>query len=332
MIAPAPNSAFLEGTDIYLHAIAQDDTRGVGYIEFAVNSQVKGRVDAAEGGQPFLDATIPWTVAGGVDRREVSATAYSPDGQQLGSVEGVGVTIVPAESAQPVRLLAPVNGSVFAQGTEVQFHAFAVDPDPDRRVDRVEFRLDDNPPLAAPITIQRDDLATYVTSWPSGTPQTHRIIVQAFRADGTLIGQDEATFAVSDNPLASVSAEMTSLEADQAGQTVELPDSAPTLGAADQPQTAPTVPSGPRGVVTAETGANVRSGPDDIQYPIVDRLQFGQEVTITGRGTDNSGGNWWTVEYETSNGALASGWVYAGLITLNEGDGSDVPLATPTSQ
>lgn len=95
--------------------------------------------------------------------------------------------------------------------------------------------------------------------------------------------------------------------------------------------TIPTVtssPSGPYAIVTSEfEQINIRSGPDNVIYPIIGVLVAGQRVTALGR---TAGGSWVEIEYPGVPGGVA--WVYAYLVELK----GNVPVVelppTPTPQ
>ena len=95
--------------------------------------------------------------------------------------------------------------------------------------------------------------------------------------------------------------------------------------------TIPTVtssPSGPIAIVTSEYDQiNVRSGPDNVIYPIVGVLVAGQRVIALGR---TAGGNWVQIAYPGVPGGTA--WVYAYLIELQGNVPIVEPPPTPTPQ
>ena len=87
-------------------------------------------------------------------------------------------------------------------------------------------------------------------------------------------------------------------------------------------------PSGPIAIVTSEYDQiNIRSGPDNVIYPIVGVLVAGQRVTALGR---TPGGSWVQIVYPGVPGGTA--WVYAYLVELR----GNVPIVeappTPTPQ
>lgn len=95
--------------------------------------------------------------------------------------------------------------------------------------------------------------------------------------------------------------------------------------------TIPTVtssPSGPYAIVTSEYDQiNIRSGPDNVIYPIVGVLVAGQRVTALGR---TAGGSWVQIEYPGVPGGTA--WVYAYLVELKGNVPVVEPPPTPTPQ
>jgi len=95
--------------------------------------------------------------------------------------------------------------------------------------------------------------------------------------------------------------------------------------------TIPTVtssPSGPIAIVTSEyEQINIRSGPDNVIYPIIGVLVAGQRVTALGR---TAGGSWVEIEYPGVPGGVA--WVYAYLVELKGNVPIVEPPPTPTPQ
>ena len=87
-------------------------------------------------------------------------------------------------------------------------------------------------------------------------------------------------------------------------------------------------PSGPIAIVTSEYDQiNIRSGPDNVIYPIVGVLVAGQQVTALGR---TAGGSWVQIEYPGVPGGTA--WVYAYLVELRGNVPIVEPPPTPTPQ
>jgi hypothetical protein len=98
-----------------------------------------------------------------------------------------------------VLVLAPVNGSVFAEGAQVQLYATALDPG--GHAARIEFRIDDVPvgEAAAPVSGGQDALLAR-TVWTAADKRGHLLTVEAFRADGSSMGLSDVTLQVTDQP------------------------------------------------------------------------------------------------------------------------------------
>jgi hypothetical protein len=78
-------------------------------------------------------------------------------------------------------------------------------------------------------------------------------------------------------------------------------------GATDTP-----MPGGSAPIVTAqEEGANVRSGPSSISYPVVGRLQPGETASAIGVSPHHE---WIQISF-----AGGTGWVYTAFVTLSPG-------------
>ena len=99
--------------------------------------------------------------------------------------EAVDIQTVPL-----VLLLAPVNGSIYAEGTQVELAAIAQDSL--ALVSRLEFRVDDVPvgDVAAANPDGQPSLEARLT-WTAEGKQGHLITVEGFRADGSSLGIDE---------------------------------------------------------------------------------------------------------------------------------------------
>ncbi|MGZ6316266.1 MAG: SH3 domain-containing protein [Anaerolineales bacterium] len=99
-------------------------------------------------------------------------------------------------------------------------------------------------------------------------------------------------------------------------------------GATDTP-----LPAGSAPFVTAqEEGANVRSGPSSVIYPVIGRLGVGETAPAIGVSPHHE----W-IEISFPGGARGSGWVYTAFVTLSPGFLPEVEppptpqqLATPT--
>jgi hypothetical protein len=77
----------------------------------------------------------------------------------------------------------------------------------------------------------------------------------------------------------------------------------PTAAPTEVPPSATPPPQEPR--VLAEGSVNLRSGPDRA-YPVIGRLNAGQEVGIVGR---NASGDWWRIEWAGNGQAWVAGTV-----------------------
>ena len=92
-------------------------------------------------------------------------------------------------------------------------------------------------------------------------------------------------------------------------------------GATDTP-----LPSGSAPFVTAqEEGANVRSGPSSIIYPVIGRLGVGETAPAVGVSPHHE----W-IEISFAGGRGGTGWVYTAFVTLSPGFLPEVePPPTP---
>lgn len=202
-----------------------------------------------------------------------------------------------------VVILAPLNGSVIAEGVEVPLCAIAQDVGPG--VTRLEFRVDDVP-VGEVLAEQLDGQSSLVgqVDWTAAGTTGHLVTVEAFRADGSSLGISDVTVRVIEKPVAQLP---------QVGQT------AGDTGATPIPTLtpAPTLAILP-GVAAHVTSAdlNVRQGPGT-SYPVVGSLRQGDVVEIVGR---NAASDWWAITYSSG-----TAWVFASLLQP-EGDVSHVPL------
>ncbi len=110
------------------------------------------------------------------------------------------------------------------------------------------------------------------------------------------------------------------------GVLLLAPPHAPAL--AQAPADTPAAGSAPF-VTAQEEGANIRSGPSSIIYPVIGRLQPGETATAIGVSPFHE---WIEIEYGGS-----AGWVYTAFVTLSPGflpvveaPPTPTPLATPT--
>lgn len=235
-----------------------------------------------------------------------------------------------ADNRPLVALLAPVNGSVYAEGAVV--HLYAIAQEPVTGVARIEFRVDDAP--VGEIVAEQPEGQTSldgVVQWTATGRTGHLITAEGFRANGSSLGLSDAAVRVVGRP-----AEQATADALGAGQPTpdatsppapELPDPEPTN---EPPPNEPQEPQQPAALVVEGVPAivttpdlNVRQGPGTA-YPSVGTLPEGETITIIGRNADSS---WWAISYQGG-----SAWVFAGL-TAPQGDVSDVPLvAAPPLQ
>jgi len=205
------------------------------------------------------------------------------------------------ERAPLVVALAPVNGSVYAEGTRLALYAIAQDTG--AGVARITFRMDDivvgeviaDDPAGVPSLFARAD-------WTAVHKRRHLLTVEAFRADGSLLGVQDVSLQVTDAPgAAASSAPSSGVEA-----TPDLaPTDLPTLDAAQGPLAQ---------IAVAEL--NVRAGPGT-GYEVVGVLTQGAQVPVTGLSAD---GTWLAVSLPGG-----AGWVFAELVTVS-GDLTAVPV------
>jgi hypothetical protein len=224
---------------------------------------------------------------------------------------GTGTNV---QTAPLVLLLAPVNGSTYAEGTQVGLHAIAQDSL--TGVSRIEFRVND----IAIGDVPADDPGGQPSleaqfAWTATGKQGHLITVEAFRADGSSLGLNEVAVTVTGKPSAQTGTPPpgTQEAGPGVGTVVPTPDSAanPTAQPGDMG-----ILSGPFARVNTPS-LIVRQGPGTTYLPVGDLAQ-GEQVLIVGRNADTS---WWAVSY-----ADGTGWVFASLVIV-EGDASQVPLA-----
>jgi hypothetical protein len=205
-----------------------------------------------------------------------------------------------------VLLLAPVNGSVIAEGATIALHAIAQDML--AGVARIEFRANEFPvgEVLSDSPGGQPSLDAIV-QWTATGTTGHLITVEAFRADGASLGFRDVVVRVVDQPRGQVA------ESDGTSPTAPTAAPAPT-----EPASPPTLEI-PLTGVTAQINTpelNVRQGPGT-NYPTVGTLRQGEQVQIVGRNTDST---WWAIAY--SSGIA---WVFAEL-TIPDGDVSQVPL------
>lgn len=228
-----------------------------------------------------------------------------------GSVEVV-------ETSARVLFVAPVNRLVdpaipeYARGAQIRFRAVAVDTQ--AGVYRIVFSVDERvigEVFSTDPTGERYLDATAV--WSASEPKGYGITVVAYRADGSLLGQDQRSIRVVDRSanvfLPPASPTTTTLPT---ATGAALPASA-NGGLAAEP-VGPAV-SGPQAQVNVAT-LNVREGPG-INFGVVGTLFQGEQIAIVGR---SSTGEWLAISLE---GRTA--WVFANLTTF-AGDVFQLPL------
>ncbi|GAB4418332.1 MAG: hypothetical protein Kow00106_14300 [Anaerolineae bacterium] len=204
------------------------------------------------------------------------------------------------ERAPLVLILAPVNGSTYAEGTRVALQAIAQDSA--SGVARLEFRMDDivigtataDNPAGTPSLLARAE-------WIATEQRKHLLTVEAFRADGSSLGVSDVSLQVIRPP----------------GATEMTPTSPPDVTATPsvQPPDGGALTAGPVARINVND-LNVRAGPGTT-YPVLGTLAFGTEVPVTGRIAD---GTWVAISF---NGM--TGWIFAELAIL-EGDLNAVPV------
>ena len=232
-----------------------------------------------------------------------------------------------------VALIAPVNGSTYAEGAIVQLYAIAQDSL--SGVTRIEFRVDDAP-VGEVTSPQPEGQASLegIVQWTATGGTGHLITVEGFRANGSSLGLSDAAVRVAARPAEQATANALGLDTSSADNTPapapDLPSPEPTTGqpvpqATSQPTSppantpeAPAAPAAASGIPATVNTAElyVRQGPGTA-YPTVGILHQGDTIQIVGRNADSS---WWAVSYESG-----TAWVFAGL-TSPQGDVSQVPL------
>lgn len=211
-----------------------------------------------------------------------------------------------ARSRPLVLLVAPVNGSVYAEGAQVELYAVAQDA---AGVARLEFRIDEGPLAGSPAAAPGSDgsLSARAT-WTAQGIQGHLVTVEAFRADGSSMGTADVAVTVVQPA---------------GGSSAPPPSAAPAV----QPTAIPTPTTAPatsldQGILTGplaranQDGVTIRQGPGTT-YPSVGTLSQGQAVQIVGHSSDSA---WWAIAF---GGGTA--WVFAQLVAV-EGDLTGVPL------
>ncbi|MBN1679284.1 MAG: SH3 domain-containing protein [Anaerolineae bacterium] len=246
----------------------------------------------------------------------------------LSATSNEGDAEVEAITSSPlVLLLAPVNGSTFAEGAEVQLHAIAQDTG--LGVARIEFRVDDAP-VGDVASSQPDGQETLDANivWVAAGAAGHLVTVEAFRSDGSSLGLSDAAVKVMTAPGALPAGSETEIQA-APGETVpaeqppEQPpaDALPAEGEPVEPAAPPDTTGSPM-IEAATPSLNVRQGPGT-DYPAVGTLSQGERADIVGRNED---GSWWAISFGSG-----TAWVFGGL-TTTVGDVSQVPLVAAPAQ
>lgn len=213
-----------------------------------------------------------------------------------------------------IMLIAPVNGSVFAEGASVALYA-VVQAAP-VTVARIEFRVDDVP--VGEVRSDQPEGQTMLEGtvlWTAAGQTGHLITAEAFQPNGASLGLSDAGIRVVGQPnptLASAQPPPTSAEAG--------PATAPV-----QPTVEIIVPTNTAVILTGSVSGtllNVRQGPGT-NFPTLGTLTAGDPLQIIGRNADST---WWAITY---NGGTA--WVFGELIAI-QGDTSQVPLMDGPAQ
>lgn len=243
----------------------------------------------------------------------------------LGTPSESNIVTEDIEARPLVLLLAPVNGSVIAEGAQVALHAVALDSQVG--VARIEFRIDDVP-VGEAVSDQAggQPVLDAVGLWQAAGQTGHLVTVEAFRADGSSLGISDVSVNVVPQPRARANppTEAAAETIDAAPTPVqEQPPAPPTETTIEQPPTeipapVPTEPTAFPGVAASVVYQilNVRQGPGT-NYPAVNTLSQGDQVTVIGRNTDST---WLAISF---GGGTA--WVIAESVSF-EGDISQLPL------
>ncbi|HEX3050256.1 MAG TPA: SH3 domain-containing protein [Aggregatilineaceae bacterium] len=212
-----------------------------------------------------------------------------------------------------VFLIAPENQIYerglprYASGTEIQFYALAQDTEVG--VVRLEFTIDGM--LYQDVTsAQPQNLLNGHITWTAAEPRKYLITVEAFRADGSLIGRDDRPIEVTASPVKLPSSS-------------SAPIPTPTSNSLDVNTSNNPAPTASLPLISLRINANpnltVRQGPGT-NYPAIGSLNFGDQAAIIGRSSD---AQWWAVHYGAN-----TGWVL-GSLTVVDGDTSPIPVLTP---
>jgi uncharacterized protein YgiM (DUF1202 family) len=255
-------------------------------------------------GRRYIVFTTIWLVLASVACNVGSSSNQDQTGEDI-------------QTAPLVLLLAPVNGSTYANGVRVQLHAIAQDSL--AGVSRIEFRVDDKAvgEVKADEPDGQPSLEAQIV-WKAKGKQGHLITVEGFRADGSSLGLHDVAVNVTDKPSAEAVAGSTPLspDASDTGTSPATPVPSPTnvAGTTSGPDDMGIL-TGPVARVNAAS-LYVRQGPGT-NYPSVGSLAEGDRVQIVGYNAER---DWWAVSY-----GGGTGWVFASLVIV-EGDTSQVPL------
>lgn len=245
-----------------------------------------------------------WRVAGGLLLLAAATLACTLTGSA--GPQATGREMLPL-----VVLIAPVNGSVIAEGTDVVFYALAQDLQ--GRIARLEFRVDDIPfaeiAAAAP---GGQNLLTAQTIWPAAGRSRHILTVEPFSMEGFSLGLADAVIEVVAAPGSAVQSVGPAVNPGSLVVTESVTPASPAASPA--PLDLGSV-AGPLALVGPAT-LNLRQGPGT-GYPTVATVNQGDPLQIVGRNADAT---WWAVMY--GDGVA---WVLAELVTP-QGDVSQVPL------
>jgi hypothetical protein len=226
------------------------------------------------------------------------------------------------QSRPLVRLLAPANNSVYAEGAEVQFYAIAQDSL--AGVSRIEFRLDDTLKLGEVNAPNPEPSFAGRMVWTAEGKQAHQLIVEAFRADGSSLGESAVLITVVAQPSASV-VEGAPLTAPQTTPPVQTATPGETVAPTATPVPTPTQRPADIGIISGPTARVMvaelyaRQGPGTTYAP-VGVLLLDDILKIVGRNEDST---WWAIDY-----GEGIAWVLASQVST-QGDVANLPLVAP---
>ena len=212
-----------------------------------------------------------------------------------------------ASDTQPPTALInqPPNQALIEAGQAVQIEVVASD---DQAVSRIELYID-NSLVESRVTPGGSSLTTMreVFAWSASIVGQHTLQARVY----DVMGQMGAS------PIVAVNVQLPGAPINP----TEMP-TAPS-GPAEtpvpvEPSPVPASPTPEQPLVTANTNANVRSGPGT-NYPVLGALQEGGSAIVTGRNTDNS---WWQIGFQ---GGTA--WI-ANLIVTANAQAYNVPVAS----